>query len=47
MSCVPSAQHSCNVQAVAYINDAHADLLVIKVVMTLTLACSLVLTSMC
>ena len=28
MSCVPSAQHSCNVQAVACINDASADLLV-------------------
>ena len=46
MSCVPSAQHSCNAEAVSCINDAHADLLVIKVVMTPTLACRVVLTSM-
>ena len=46
MSCGPSAQHSCNAEAVPCINDAHPDLLVIKDVMTPTLACRVVLTSM-
>lgn len=34
VSCVPSAQHTCNAQAVANVHDAHADLLVVKLGMT-------------